>query len=419
MKHCEEETRINCIDLKLPEKQIFLEKKNLLSEFDNEVEKAKARSNLGITPLLEELRALIYTKAVDDAGNLKFGSEPTDGRLNEEAYSQVLSSAVIYDTLQKYYTKNELGQEFNYFLRVINQLKQDKINKSEVYTKKQIIDKINDLINQINELIEGSKITVDNSLSEISSNPVQNKVIKQALDELLNRINNIPEIEPSTNIEVDSELSETSENPLQNKVIKSLLDNYITREELYDIQNPLKVTISVSPNIAEYTGVPQNIRITASVKKGSNNINPDTYQIKYKNNTENFNGSYTAQISDKGITVFTINCTYKSESASASGSVNFVLPTYFGFDGTEDFNSVDLTKLDKEIKSNIQSTKTLNNNTTGSYLWIVSPYTLNAVATDQGYTYKVAMVLGGSKDGLNYYRSNSAIDISSLTYYIK
>lgn len=346
---------IDVSKIEVPSKK-YLEISNLLSEFKTNKEKAQARSNLGITPLLEELKQLIYSK------DIKFDLEP-----HKNAFDKIISSGVLYDILLKYYSKNEVNN-------IIDKL--SKVATTGSY---------NDLTDKPTNLSDFNNDT----------NYITLQILQNYLEEILEGL------------------------VLDDVVTKDELNNYITREELYDMQNPLKVTVSVSPSIAEYTGVPQNVRITASVKKGSNNINPDTYQIKYKNNTEDFNGSHTTQISDKGTTVFTVSCTYKSESASASGSVNFVLPTYFGFDGTEDFNSVDLTKLNKEIKSNIQSTKTLNNNTAGNYLWIVSPYTLNAVATDQGYTYKVAMVLGGSKGGLNYYRSNSAIDISNLTYYIK
>jgi hypothetical protein len=41
---------------------------------------------LGITPLLDELKAIIEAKLVDETGNLKFGLEPTDGTEDEEAY---------------------------------------------------------------------------------------------------------------------------------------------------------------------------------------------------------------------------------------------------------------------------------------------------------------------------------------------
>ncbi len=78
-------------------------------------------------------------------------------------------------------------------------------------------------------------MTVDNAISGTSENPVQNKVIKVALDlkqDKLTAGSNI-NIDPVTNVisstggssvTVDNTISGTSENPVQNKVIKAALD---------------------------------------------------------------------------------------------------------------------------------------------------------------------------------------------------
>ena len=58
----------------------------------------------------------------------------------------------------------------------------------------------------------GGSITIDDEMSDSSTNAVQNKVIKGYVD---TEIANIP---------VDSALSDVSENPVQNKVVKNALD---------------------------------------------------------------------------------------------------------------------------------------------------------------------------------------------------
>lgn len=142
---------------KLPEKdKKYLLKNNYLREFFSDNEKAEARFNLGLTPILNELKALIYAKLVDEAGNLKFGQEPTNGEESAEAYSEVLSSAVIYNTLLKYYTKDE----------------------------------INGWIENLEEQLSKLGI-VDENLNEESKNPVQNKVITNKLGELSNGYNRL------------------------------------------------------------------------------------------------------------------------------------------------------------------------------------------------------------------------------------
>lgn len=86
-----------------------------------------------------------------------------------------------------------------------------------------------------------SKITVDSALSASSENPVQNKVINTALDGKqaslvsgtnIKTINNQSilgsgniTIEAGSSVTVDDTLSATSTNPVQNKVINAALEN--------------------------------------------------------------------------------------------------------------------------------------------------------------------------------------------------
>lgn len=83
-------------------------------------------------------------------------------------------------------------------------------------------------------------VTVDSQLSDTSTNPVQNKVVKQAIDNKQDKLNsgqNIKtvngqsilgsgniEIQGGGSVTVDSSLSETSTNPVQNKVVKAALN---------------------------------------------------------------------------------------------------------------------------------------------------------------------------------------------------
>ena len=67
------------------------------------------------------------------------------------------------------------------------------------------------LVKSGNSVVWGeANITVDATMSDTSTNPVQNKVVKAAID--------------AKTIAVDSALSDTSVNPVQNKVVKAALD---------------------------------------------------------------------------------------------------------------------------------------------------------------------------------------------------
>lgn len=95
-----------------------------------------------------------------------------------------------------------------------------------------------------NASIELPALEVDDTLSETSTNPVQNKVITVALsekvdkevgktltsndftNELKDKLDNI-EVGANKTI-IDTELSDTSNNPVQNKVISVALGNKVT-----------------------------------------------------------------------------------------------------------------------------------------------------------------------------------------------
>ena len=198
------------------------------------------------------------------------------------------------------------------------------------------------------------------------------------------------------------------------------LDNYVTKEELYNMQNPLKVSISASPSLSEYTGNNIQISINITAKKGNTTITPDSIQLSYKGTTiDILSLPYTVMLQDKGTTSFTATCTKGTEQASGSTSVSIVLPIYIGFSLSENGQNIDLSKFLKRVRSNVQMTESIQNTIAGSYLWIISPFAVSNVATDPGFTYKVKMNAVQNVDGLYYYRSNSAVDISHLTYYIK
>lgn len=93
--------------------------------------------------------------------------------------------------------------------------------------------------------------------------------------------------------------------------------------------------------------------------------------------------------------------------------------TYYGFSLEENPENLDLSLFNEYKASNLKMTKNIENKEYGSYLWIISPFILNKVATDEGFTFKVKMDLVYNKNGINYYRSSSKVDISNLTYYIK
>lgn len=93
------------------------------------------------------------------------------------------------------------------------------------------------MVSKLNGIESGAnKTVVDSALNDLSTNPVQNKVVTQMLDAIDDEISGINDnldaamdklsgIEEGANkTVVDSELSDTSENPVQNKVVAKAID---------------------------------------------------------------------------------------------------------------------------------------------------------------------------------------------------
>lgn len=102
-----------------------------------------------------------------------------------------------------------------------------------------------------------------------------------------------------------------------------------------------------------------------------------------------------------------------------AGNAIYIPPTnYVGFAG-ENLEELNLESLTKRHQENIRMEEIIKNEIYGSHLWVVSPYALHKVSTDESFVYEVKMNSIAYIDGLHYYRSNSKVDVCKLTYYIK
>ena len=108
--------------------------------------------------------------------------------------------------------------------------------KTETYAKNEVVD-----------LINNSKLTVDSSLSSASVNPVQNKVIKTELDkkassdDLTNHTSDTSshvsaedrkKWNEKSDVKLDTELSNISTNAISNKAVKDALDKKASSDDL-------------------------------------------------------------------------------------------------------------------------------------------------------------------------------------------
>ena len=122
----------------------YLLRNNFLSEYSTEEEQQEVLYNLGLLQRLSRLKQLIDAKVVE-SGGVAWDESPTLGNTDH-----VVSSDTIKREFLKYYTKTQ----------------------------------VDDLIQQIWNRIINEIPTTDSELSDISENPVQNKVVKEALDSI-------------------------------------------------------------------------------------------------------------------------------------------------------------------------------------------------------------------------------------------
>lgn len=128
----------------------YLLRKNFLSEYSTEEDQYEVLYNLGILQRLNKLKQIIDNKVIQ-SGGVAWDDQPTLGNTDH-----VLSSDVLKQEFLKYCTKTQ----------------------------------VDNLIQQIWNRILEQIPNVDNELSDISENPVQNKVVKEALDSISGELHN-------------------------------------------------------------------------------------------------------------------------------------------------------------------------------------------------------------------------------------
>lgn len=435
-----------------------------LSEFITDDERQLARDNLGVTEQLELLKTLIDTK-VFETSDVAWDLQPTLGHTQH-----ILSSDTLYKQFRKYYKKEEIDLSLQtLWQEIMSQLSLDdelSLTSEHPVQNKVITEEIKTLQKK---LIPGTSIKNIAGISLLGSGNISFKTIggdsiigegdidvptpqlktingnsligegninisgtgggitAEDLNGLLKTING-RSIVGTGNILIEgygSGGSYATMEDLQNYVTKEEFQNsggYLTYDDLYNYMNPLKVTATISPSLAEFTGDNISVTITVTAKKGNTTVNPESRILTYPGNSYTQvmdSSSITLEVNQKGTSKFTVTCTYRGETASAQVTTNQVDATYIGFSSASEAQNVVLSNLNKKILSNISMTQNLQNQVEGNYLWIVSPYTLNMVATDPGFTFRVSMEPAVTLNGLKYYRSSSQLDISNITYYIK
>ena len=260
-------------------------------------------------------------------------------------------------------------------LESVEQLKQ--------YLTEYIDEKFKDLIDNIKTL----KFQIVESLPKTGENSIIYLVPTENNDEGTNKYTEWVWLEDEQRYEplgsfvdivVDDTLSETSENPVQNKVITEALNRI--NKELF----PLKLTVTGGGLFEKRTE--QTINVEFHLYEGNEEVSAESANINGEIVTGSNGKSYDGVSTN---TTYTVTVVKDGQTLKGSTSATFVNPSYFGvvaagFTPTEEVIKA-LTKSVKNSK-NYTGTATLNNQKT-CYAYPKSFGALTAIKDANNFEY--------------------------------
>jgi hypothetical protein len=195
-------------------------------------------------------------------------------------------------------------------------------------------------------------------------------------------------------------------------------------EELYEKQNPLVFSVSLKDaDVVEKTGQPYNVRIQYSLSKGGKPVIPTSITLNGESvEPKSSDILITTAPANADSTSYTVTAVYDGKTLSKTVTFRQMLSSYYGF--APEGELPNLASLNKYFTTSVSmfnsiTRRGIDNPTAGYHLWLVTPYTISKVATDESYVYPVAMNDKVTSNGYNYYSSVDGIMSGTLNYYIK
>ena len=198
---------------------------------------------------------------------------------------------------------------------------------------------------------------------------------------------------------------------LVQKALNNKADKVTTEERLQELEDkvfPLSITVTGGGTFEK--GVPKTITVSWTVKKGDSVVDAESVTI----NDSPVEGTSKQFTNVLETTTYTVKAIYQSKQVSGSTKATFIAPMYFGFAAnstSEDLNIISLTK--QAIKTSPNGSYSLNNPTSGFYLWLCVPssMTINKV-TSSGFDVPMETNTSGTTEIDTYkcYRSSSQIN---------
>lgn len=227
------------------------------------------------------------------------------------------------------------------------------------------------------------------------------------LQEIIDQV--LAQIDVPDPVTVDDNLDTGSDNPVKNSAIANAIadveDNITALQEAVF---PLAVTLTLSPSLAENNGQSRNVTASWTVKRNNVSVAPESLTLTVGGSQVSVNKTDTNKVLSLNVTTsVTIQATYAGMTKSASKTVTFVLPMYFGFSASA--SGITPTSLTKQgLKTSPDGSYSLNNSTTGNYMWLCVPSSMS-IGTVKSGGFEVPMEAAVTVSGYKCYRSSAAL----------
>ena len=241
----------------------------------------------------------------------------------------------------------------------------------------------------------GTVLTEHQSLSGYATTSAMNTALASKQDTLT--FDNVP--------------VQNSNNPVKSGGVYSELASITSQIEALDAQlNPYTLSLSASSTLLEYTGNAQNVTYTATMKRGSTTVTPDSVSVTC-NGSSSSTSTLTVGLTNRGSYSASASATKDGTTKTASASTKVMHAMRIGF-GTSTVSPTSYTK--QTLKNSVSGTYTATNGTAGYYLWICVDDTLTVSSVKSG-GFDVPMESATTSGGYKCYRSSEPLEAGSMT----
>ena len=231
---------------------------------------------------------------------------------------------------------------------------------------------------------------------------------------------------------VINEVVEGSQEAVTSGAVAAVLTDYDDRlSVLEDAANPVKYMFSATPSLLEYTGEEYNIKLSASVKKGSEAVGGHVIILSLNGESQTSNNvssfEYTVPVTDRNGTGYLAQARYYKDGNQhiETARVKIMHKFRVGFSTAYDIDDLDVQSLQWSVLKDSFPNEVLgitnppaNSETGDYYLWIAYDDSLGDSITVKSSGFDVSLTSIMEKDGYCILRSTGPVESGIHNYTI-